>query len=98
MSEVLEGGTLPEAVLANSEEERRAYLRSYALNYIKHEIQAEQWVRNLEPFRRFLGIAAQMNGKVLNYSAIARDVGVESNTVQSYFEILEDTLVAFRLP
>ncbi|MBP9706528.1 MAG: ATP-binding protein [Oligoflexales bacterium] len=98
LSEVLEGGTLPEAVLANSEEERRAYLRSYALNYIKHEIQAEQWVRNLEPFRRFLGIAAQMNGKVLNYSAIARDVGVESNTVQSYFENLEDTLVAFRLP
>jgi predicted AAA+ superfamily ATPase len=61
------------------------------------EIQAEQWVRNIEPFRKFLGLAAQMNGCVLNYSNMARDIGVEANTVQSYFDILEDTLVGMRL-
>ena len=39
-----------------------------------------------------------MNGKILNYSSIARDVGVDFKTVQEYFSILEDTLVGFELP
>jgi predicted AAA+ superfamily ATPase len=95
---VLSFGSLPEAVTAHSAEERSAYLRSYTLNYIKSEIQAEQWVRNLDPFRKFLGLAAQMNGGILNYSNMARDIGVQANTVQSYFDILEDTLIGIRLP
>lgn len=95
---VLSFGSLPEAISAHSAEERSAYLRSYTLNYIKSEIQAEQWVRNLDPFRKFLGLAAQMNGGILNYSNMARDIGVQANTVQSYFDILEDTLIGIRLP
>lgn len=95
---VLSFGSLPEAITAQSPEERTAYLRSYTLTYIKSEIQAEQWVRNIDPFRKFLGIAAQMNGCILNYANIARDIGVQANTVQSYFDILEDTLVGVRIP
>lgn len=95
---VLSFGSLPEVVLSSSDIERAAFLRSYSLNYVKMEIQAEQWVRNIEPFRKFLTIAAQMNGRILNYSNIARDIGVQPNTVQSYFDILEDTLMGVRLP
>jgi predicted AAA+ superfamily ATPase len=56
-----------------------------------------QALRSLAPFRRFLSIAAQMNGEPLNYSAIARDVGTSDQSVRSYFQILEDTLVGFVL-
>lgn len=97
LQDALEVGTLPKLNAIRSEEEKWEYLRSYALNYISYEVQAEQWVRKLEPFRKFLPIAAQMNGKILNYSSIARDVGVDSTTVKSYFEILLDTLVGFEL-
>ena len=38
-----------------------------------------------------------MNGKIINYSNIGRDVGVSDVTVQSYFQILEDTLIGFML-
>jgi predicted AAA+ superfamily ATPase len=38
-----------------------------------------------------------MNGQLLNYSAISRQVGAEVPTVQKYFEILEDTLLGFRI-
>jgi predicted AAA+ superfamily ATPase len=38
-----------------------------------------------------------MNGQILNYSKIAKDVGATIPTVQSYFQILEDTLVGFLL-
>ncbi len=98
LQSVLETGALPEVRTSESVEVQHAFLRAYALNYITTEIQAEQWVKNLPPFRRFLGIAGQMNGKILNYSSIAKDIGVDPNTVQSYFEILEDTLIGIRLP
>jgi uncharacterized protein len=61
------------------------------------EIVAEQIIRKLRPFKNFLSVAAQMNGKILNINKIATDVGVDHTTVQNYFEILEDTLVGFRL-
>ena len=42
-------------------------------------------------------MAAQANGEILNYSNISRDVGVDDNTIKSYFQILEDTLLGFFL-
>jgi predicted AAA+ superfamily ATPase len=38
-----------------------------------------------------------MNGALLNFSNIARDIGSTTPTVQSYFQILEDTLLGFYL-
>lgn len=97
LSDVLQWGSLPKIFSFTTDESRAAYLRSYALNYVSTEVQAEQWVRKIEPFRKFLPIAAQMNGKILNYAKIAREVGVDTTTVISYFDILEDTLLGFRL-
>lgn len=94
---VLRNGALPEVVTTEDITEKIGFLRAYGLNYVRYEVQAEQWVRNLEPFRKFLGVAAQMNWKILNYSSIARDIGVETATAQSYFDILEDTLLGIRL-
>ena len=54
-------------------------------------------VRNLDPFRRFLEVSAQSNGKIINYAKIARDVGVNEKTVKEYFSILEDTMIGFYL-
>ena len=97
LQDVLQWGSLPKIFDLENDNARAAYLRSYGLNYVTTEIQAEQWVRKIEPFRKFLPIAAQMNGKILNYSKIARDVGVDTTTIISYFDILEDTLLGFRL-
>lgn len=97
LPDILKWGSLPRVLDLQEPLAKSAYLRSYALNYVTTEVQAEQWVRNIEPFRRFLPIAAQMNGKILNYAKIARDVGVDTSTIISYFDILEDTLLGFRL-
>ena len=91
-------GTLPKIFDLKTENEKRKFLRSYTLTYIKEEIVAEQITRKLEPFRQFLEISAQHNGKILNFSTIAGNVGVDTKTVQSYYQILEDTLVGFHLP
>jgi predicted AAA+ superfamily ATPase len=64
---------------------------------LREEILEEQIARSAPPFRRFLEVAAQDNGQILNYAKTARDVGVSPHTVQSYYQILEDTLLAERI-
>ena len=70
-------GLFPEVYLADSEELAIEILRAYSLTYLEKEIQQEQWVRKIQPFRIFLSIAGQMNGKLINRASIAKDVGVE---------------------
>lgn len=94
----LKYGTLPQVYAINKVEEKQEYLRSYVRTFIREEIQIEQLVRDLDPFRDFLEISAQMNGKIINFSKISREVGVEDKTIRSYYQILEDTLVGFFLP
>ena len=98
LEKALKWGTLPEVYLAEDDKERTAILKAYTQVYLKEEILVEQLVRNLEPFRLFLEICAQMNTKVINHSAIAREAHVDYKTVQSYFSILEETYLGFYLP
>ncbi len=91
----LDTGTVP---LVQVAPERRPVLESYVRLYLREEIRAEGLVRNLPGFARFLPIAALYHGQVVNISGIARDCGVARTTVQGYLDILEDTLLAFRLP
>lgn len=93
LQSALAWGTLPRAVMIESNEDRRDFLRSYAHTYLQEEITQEQIVRRLDPFRRFLMVAAQMSGQILNFTKIARQIGSSTVTVQSYFQILEDTLI-----
>ena len=90
-------GMLPKLCSYNTDEERSLFLQAYALTYLKEEIRGEQLTKNLDAFRRFLEVAAQCNGKIINYSNLSRDVGVEDKTIKEYFSILEDTLLGFML-
>ncbi len=98
LTQALRWGTLPRVYALREDDDKQAFLRAYALTYLKEEIVAEQIIRRLDPFRHFLEIAAQSNGTIVNYAKIAEDVGVDAKTVISYFGILEDTLVGFLLP
>lgn len=73
-------------------------LESYVADYLKEEILSEGLTRNLPVFSRFLEVAAIGDTEVLNYSNVARETGVSVKTVQSYFDILVDTLTASYLP
>jgi predicted AAA+ superfamily ATPase len=98
LDQVLRFGSLPLIFKFDEAEKKEEFLRGYVRNYIKEEILVEQLLRKIEPFKDFLEVAAQMNGEIINYSKIARDVGVSDQTVRSFFEILEDTLIGFILP
>jgi predicted AAA+ superfamily ATPase len=93
----LNWGLLPKIYHLDSIEDRKDFLESYCLTYLKEEIVQEQIIRKLDPFRLFLEVAAQMNGRVINFSKIAKEISVDTTTVQNYYSILEDTLVGFHL-
>ena len=96
LERALRFGTLPPLQGLDSAEARDT-LRSYVEIYLREEIQSEGLVRNLGGFTRFLDLAAAYAGGILNYSSLGKEAGLPVKTVQSYFEVLEDTLIGFRL-
>lgn len=72
-------------------------LRAYVADYLKEEIIAEAVVQNIPAFSEFLRIAAITSGELLNYTNVARETGVSAKVIRNYFQILEDTLLGFRL-
>jgi predicted AAA+ superfamily ATPase len=98
LDDYLNYGGLPAVFGFKQVADKIKYLKSYMSTYVKFEIQMEQLLRKLDPFRLFLEIAAQMNGKPLNYSKIGKEVGVDTKTVINYYQILEETYLGFILP
>jgi len=93
--EMLNHGYLPRIYLGS---QPKRLLNAYVANYLKEEIAAEGLVRNLPVFSEFLNMAALADTETVNFSTIARDCGVSSQTIREYFQILEDTLLANWLP
>lgn len=75
-----------------------AYLESYVRTYLQEEVREEGLTRNLAAFARFLEAASFSQGSLLNITSVARECGVERKVVENYFGILQDLLIAYRLP
>lgn len=96
LERALAWGTLPMVVEAARDEAE--ILESYVHTYIQEEIKAEGIVRRIPPFLRFLAVAGQLNGQIVNASNISREAAVPRVSVDGYFEILVDTLLGHVLP
>ena len=96
LDRTLRYGSLP-AVVTGSASAAFDLLSSYAETYLREEVQAEALVRNLGGFARFLDVVAAENGGIVNASAVGRDASLATRTVQEYYQILEDTLIGYRL-
>ncbi|MGH8522232.1 MAG: ATP-binding protein [Gammaproteobacteria bacterium] len=95
LDDALRYGLLPIVWASPAKEDT---LSAYAQLYLKEEIQGEALVRNLPGFARFLPLCALFHAQTINATNIAREAGVARTTVAGYLEILEETLLCFRLP
>jgi predicted AAA+ superfamily ATPase len=73
-------------------------LQAYVALYIREEVQAEGLVRNLAAYARFLEAISFSQGDQLNLAEIGRECGIDRKLVESYLAVLEDILLAFRIP
>lgn len=94
LERVLRYGSVP--LVWNAREPRKT-LEAYVQLYLREEIKAEALVRNLPGFARFLPIAALFHGQTINVAGIARDAGTARTTIAGYLDILDDTLLTYRL-
>jgi len=98
LDRALAHGTLPGIHAEHDGTLRAADLRSYADTYLREEIQAQALVRNLGGFSRLLDLMAASSGHILNVQALCRQAGLGYETTRRYIEVLEDTLIMFRVP
>ena len=95
LSHALKYGLLPETFSHHDPED---YLSSYVSTYLKEEVIQEGIVRHLDSFSRALEAASFSQGSILNVTATARDAGLSRKVMEGYFTIMEDLLLADKLP
>jgi len=97
LTTLLLDGSLPEITLEENNDLREELLDAYVTIYLEEEIRAEALVRELGDFARFLELAASESGKIVNFSKLSQEIGKSHSTISSYYQILEDCLVAERI-
>lgn len=98
IEQLINYGSLPASIISTNDAERDDYLSSYLETYLREEIREEGLVRRLDSFARFLDVAALAGAQVTNLQGLARDSGINRNSVRGFFSILEDTLMGDWLP
>ena len=94
LEQIVVSGLLPPHFLSSDPVQD---LRSYVADYLKEEIAAEAVIQNIPAFAEFLRVSALTSGELLNYTNVGRETGVSAKVVRNYFQILEDTLLGFRI-
>ena len=84
---LLSWGGMP-ALLSLSTEDRWQWLKDYEYTYLERDLGDLARLDDLLPFRTFQKMSALRSGQLLNYSEIARDVGVSTDTARRYLEYL----------
>ncbi len=91
-------GSLPGIFLETITATKELLLDSYVKNYLEEEVRGEALVRHLGSFARFLEIAAMEAGKQINIHKLSQDLGVGRHIITEYFKVLEDCLIAEKIP
>ena len=89
-------GELPVVAIA-TRTQRADLLLAYTLVYLEEELRREALVKNWPAFARFLQLAAAESGQMINYAGISREAGVSLPTVKTYYQLLEDMFLGFRV-
>lgn len=80
-------GGFPEIWSENLDAEQ--FYDDYIQTYLERDLRQILNVSNLRDFRRFLSMLALRTGQILNYSNLAKDIGVSVNTIKSWINALE---------
>ena len=91
---IINHGGIPDIYTSDQPDED---LAAYVDTYLREEIKAEAVTRQIAAFVEFLDACAISNGQEVNYESMASDLQVSPSTLKNYFQILEDTLIGFRL-
>ena len=89
-------GSLPELV-TDKKLNREAFYSSYIQSYIERDVRDFYNVEKPLQFYNFLSAVAARTGKLVNYSNLARDIGIDVKTAQAWMGVLERSCLVYLL-
>lgn len=89
-------GSFP-ALNVQGPQARDLFYRSYIQTYIQRDVQDVLRVTDQTAFNRFLVAVAARTGQLLNYSGLARDVGIDNKTAKAWLSVLETSGLVYLL-
>ena len=91
-------GGYPEPWIKNNPRFQRLWTQSYIKTYLERDILRLFPNLNREKYQLFLQMLAQLSGTIINYSDVARTLGVSAPTVREYFKIADGTFIWRHIP
>ncbi len=94
--ETIYNGGMPEFCSIKNMD-KNMFFSSYVNTYIERDVRKYINVGNIETFNKFMRVLTIRNGKTLNYSDIANDVDVSSNTIKEWVNVLVSSRIIYLL-
>ena len=86
-------GGFPEPLLKNTERFYQLWMEQYIQTYVNRDIARLFPNLNIPRFRQFTEMLAGLSGHVINYSEVARTLGLSQPTIRDYFSIAHGTFL-----
>lgn len=91
-------GGYPEPWLKNTSRFRKLWMQNYLQTYLDRDLPRLFPALDRQKFRLFVQMLAQLSGSIINYSEVARALGVSQPTARDYFHIAHGTFLWRHLP
>ena len=91
-------GGYPEPVLHREKSIVPIWMDNYRSTYINRDIRNLFPRLNIEAFRRFIGMLANLSGTIVNFADVSRSLAVSQPSVKDYIDIVDGTFIWRKLP
>jgi len=91
-------GGYPEPWIKNNPRFQKLWTQGYIKTYLERDILRLFPNLQREKYQLFLQMLAQLSGTIINYSDVARTLGISAPTVREYFKIADGTFIWRHLP
>jgi predicted AAA+ superfamily ATPase len=91
-------GGYPEPWIRNNSRFQNVWMENYIQSYLNRDILRLFPNLNKEKYRIFLGILSDLSGTIINYSEVARALGISVPTARGYFEIAHGSFLWRKIP
>lgn len=71
---------------------------NYYQTYVERDVRQLINLKDLSQFEKFIKLLAGRVGQLMDYTSLAGDVGVSSNTIKHWLSILEASFIIYKLP
>jgi len=90
-------GGYPKIIELNSHQSKSIWFENYRTTYMEKDLRSLTQVANIRDFQRYYEMLAYQVGNLINFSNIARDLGISTNTSKKFFSILNSSYQYFAM-